>query len=167
MNTYHDYKFKHKGKLIFDPEDMTKKHSKQSSWKKSAIVFLNDPDFCGYYSWFIKKRYNLDIMKPIRGVHFTVINDRVEDLKKYEEAKKIYNNTYVNLEYAVNPRTDGYHWYVAVKSPEAESIRVAAGFEAKPYFGFHITVGRADGELRLAHSTYIGGLIKKYGKEYL
>ena len=163
---YHDYKFKLSGKITFDPIDLTKKHVKQSGWKKTAIVLIDNKDFYKYYSWFVMKRYNLELQPPQRGLHFTIINDKVSN-EKYEYAKKKFNNTIVNFEYAVDPRSDNHHWWLGVKSEDAEAIRSACDLEPRPYWGFHVTIGRADGDLRLQHSTYIHGLIEKYGKEYL
>lgn len=163
---YHDFKFKISGKITFDPSDLTKKHEKQSTWKSTAIVLIDNLDFCKYYSWFVKKRYNLELQMPQRGLHFTIINDKVSDMKLYDDTRKKYNNSIVNLEYAVDPRTDGKHWWLAVRSEDAQIIRDSCGLEPKPYWGFHLTTGRADGDLRIQHSTYIHELIKKYGNEY-
>lgn len=164
---YHDYKYKLSGKITFDPIDLTKKHVKQSEWKRTAIVLIDNLDFCKYYCWFIKKRYNLELQMPQRGLHFTVINDKVSDTKKYQYAREKYNNRIINLEYALDPRTDNKHWWLGVKSEDAENIRRDCGLTPRPFWGFHLTVGRADGDLRLQHSTYIHGLIKKFGDEYL
>lgn len=167
MSAYHDYKFKLQGIIEFDPVEVTKKQEKQSSWKKVALVMIDCPDFWKYYSWFVKKRYNLELVTPIRGAHFTVINDRVSDLKQYEYCKSIYNGSIVNFEYAIDLRTDDVSWWVGVKSEDAEKIRTTCGLPPKPFWGFHITIGRADGDLRLQHSKYIHSLIKTYGGEYL
>lgn len=163
---YHDYKFKLSGRITFDPIDLTKKHVKQSEWKSTAIVLLNNLDLCKYYCWFIKKRYNLELQMPQRGLHFTVINDRISNKRAYQQVKKKYNNTTIDLEYAIDPRTDGKHWWLGVRSEDAEKIRVECGESARPFWGFHLTVGRADGDLRLQHSNTIHELIKKYGGEY-
>jgi hypothetical protein len=163
---YHDYQFKLSGKITFDPIDLTKKHVKQSEWKNTAIVLIDNLDFCRYYCWFIKKRYNLELQMPQRGLHFTVINDKVSNKRNYQIAKEKYDGTIVNLEYAVDPRTDGKHWWVGVRSEDAQAIRVACDLEPKPFWGLHLTIGRADGDLRLEHSNYIHHLIKKFGKEY-
>jgi len=37
------------GKILFDPDDKTKKHKNQASWKKIDMIFL-DGDICEYYS---------------------------------------------------------------------------------------------------------------------
>lgn len=163
---YHDYQFEISGKITFDPIDLTKKHVKQSEWKSSAIVLIDNIDFCKYYCWFIKKRYNLELQMPLRGLHFTVINDKVSDKKKYDHAKDLYNNKIINLKYSIDPRTDKYHWWLGVESKDAEEIRTICGLEPKPFWGFHLTVGRADGDLRLEHSTYIHNLIKKFGGSF-
>lgn len=163
---YHDYKFKISGKIEFDPIDLTKKHVKQSQWKNTAIVLIDNLDFCKYYCWYINKRYNLDLQIPQRGLHFTVINDRVSNKKKYNYGKEKFNNKIVELEYSIDPRSDGKHWWLGVKSEDGETIRTVCGLDAKPFWGFHLTIGRADGDLRIQHSEYILGLIKKYGKEY-
>jgi hypothetical protein len=38
-----------KGKILFNPENKTRKHGNQASWKKMAIVML-DGDICEYYT---------------------------------------------------------------------------------------------------------------------
>lgn len=167
MDSYHNYIFKTNGKIVFDPPDVTKKHERQSSWKKSALVLIDDPDFCSYYSWFVRKRYNLELLRPLRGTHFTVINDKVEDKIRYEWGKSIHDGHTIELEYGVDVRTDDTSWWVGVRSEDAEKIRVDCGLPPRPYWGFHITIGRVDGDLRVAHSKYIHQLIKTYGGEYL
>lgn len=162
---YHDYKFKLSGKITFDPVDLTKKHVKQSTWKKTALVLIDNKDFYKYYSWFVKKRYNLELQPPQRGLHFTIINDKVSN-EKYQKAKAKYDGSVVNFEYAVDPRTDDHHWWLGVKSEDAEKIRIECGLEGNPYWGFHLTIGRADGDLRIKHSTYIHNLIKNFGEGY-
>ena len=67
------------GKLGFEPEDKTKKHREQASWKKIAMVYF-DGDVSEYYAWFIKKRYNLELVRPIRGAHISFINDSLRDI---------------------------------------------------------------------------------------
>ena len=163
---YHDYKYKLSGRITFDPIDLTKKHVEQSEWKNSAIVLIDNDDFCEYYAWFINIRYRIYPLKPLRGLHFTIINDKVLDNEKYLEAKEKYNNTIVEIEYSIDPRTDGKHWWLNAKSEDAEAIRISCGLEPKPYWGFHITIGRVHGERRIEHSNYIHDLIKKYGNEY-
>jgi hypothetical protein len=67
-----DNKITLSGIINFDPPDKTKKHMKQSSWKKVAFVVFDD-DTCSYYAWFLKKRFNLEILHPVRKPHLTTL----------------------------------------------------------------------------------------------
>lgn len=155
-----------KAKVVFDPKDLTKKHQAQSDWKKHVIAFINEPDFCDYYMWFLKKRYNLFLVKPIRGVHFTIINDKVADEAKYIESKRLYDGKIIDIEYDLDVRTDGKHWWFRAWSNDSSFIRQSCGLE-KPYWGPHITIGRAEGRaFEQEHSQYIHKLIKTFGNEY-
>ena len=81
------------GKIEFEPEDKTKKHQGQSSWKKIAMVLL-DGDICEYYAWFIMRRYNLVLNKPIRGAHISFINDSMRDLTNNGEISETIISIY-------------------------------------------------------------------------
>jgi len=141
------------GKLIVSPEDKTKKHLKQSEWKKVAIVELRD-DTCKYYQWFLKRRFGLEFINPLRGPHITIINDRITDIKN-KNILEYYNKKRVNFEFdEKNIRSNGEHWWININIPEAEKIREKCGLAAKPYFGFHLTIGAVN-EKNRAHSDYI------------
>ena len=45
------------------------------------MVFI-DGDVSEYYAWFVKKRYNLTLNKPLRGAHVSFINDSMRDLSQ-------------------------------------------------------------------------------------
>lgn len=160
------HRFRSTGVIEFDPVIMTKKHEKQSSWKRVALVMINCSDFWRYYSWFIKKRYSLELLKPIRDTHLTIINDKIIDHDKFEYGKSIHNKSIVSFEYDINVRTDGTFWWLNVKSEDAEKIRIDCGLKPKPFYNFHITIGYVNGDLRIAHSNYIHNLIVTYGEEY-
>ena len=69
------------GKIIFNPIDITNKHKKQASWKYIAIINILG-DVSEYYAWFLKKRFNLILNKPLRGSHISFINDSLFDIEK-------------------------------------------------------------------------------------
>ena len=149
------------GKIEFDPENKTKKHELQSTWKRTAIVLL-DKDISLYYSWFIYKRYGIALNQVLRGTHFTIVNDRINTIElteSFESAKKMFDGTEIELSYNVDVRSDGTHWYMPAMSIDAEKIRNQIGL-GDPFFNFHVTVGRADNELNNAQSEYILGLIR-------
>ena len=161
------------GKIGFEPENRTKKHNQQASWKHIAMVFI-DGDVTEYYAWFIKKRYNLVLNKPLRGAHISFINDSFKDMslggkRTQEEVKKIWErvkNKWDGIEVPImldlSPRTDDSTWWLNVH-PEyrdtLQSIRNELGL-GKPYYGMHMSLGYAN-EKNIEHSKYIHRLIKK------
>ena len=145
--------FEMKGTLVFDPINVTKKHNAQSAWKKVAIVKF-DCDLYEYYSWFLKKRFNLFLNKPLRGTHLTFINDIVDD-DIYLKAKEIFDGKQVTVVYdptIVRSNKKG-HWWLKAESLDCVNIRTSMGL-GDPYFGYHITIGLAT-HLQLEHSKYI------------
>ena len=139
---------------------------KQSSWKRTALVNIKG-EMCEYYAWFIWKRYHIKLSSPLRGCHLTVINDRVIGSQKtnYEWIASQYEGKRVEIEYGVDPRTDGYRWWLRAKSDEVIEIRKKAGLDPKPYFGLHITIGNTH-ERYLHQTEYIKRLVDKFGNEF-
>ncbi len=141
------------GNIVFDPINVTKKHNAQSTWKKVVIVQF-DCDLYDYYSWFLKKRFNLQLNKPLRGSHFTIVNDIVDD-NTYLMAKELFDGKKLTVFYDptfIRSNQKG-HWWLKAESTDAQNIRDIMCL-GNPYFGFHITIGLAT-HLQLEHSKYI------------
>jgi hypothetical protein len=172
--------FKIKGKILFDPPNITSKHERQSEWKKVAMVEF-EGDIKKYYRWFVKKRYHLFLGESIRKAHVTFINDHERDIKmhKWDMVKKRWNGKTIEIELSTDVRTDGINWWLVVPEEareELHGIRAELGL-GRPYFGLHMTFGvardgRDDSELfepnvvrairaNEAHSRYIRRLLKK------
>lgn len=158
------------GKIVFDPRDVTKKHSKQSDWKRMAMVVF-DGDVCEYYSWFIKKRYNLTLNRPLRGAHISFINDSIRDMgdkaDEWDRVKEKYNGTEVTVTLDLDVRSDSKHWWLVVEHESRKpllDIRSELGLD-KPYYGMHMTIGYAN-ERNIEHSKYIIDLLTKFGGSY-
>lgn len=158
------------GKIWFDPKNVTRKHNAQAEWKRMAMVTF-DCDMTEYYSWFIKRRYNLELNRPLRGAHISFINDSVRDMgvnaDKWEDIKKKYNGTEVTLTLDVDVRGDGKHWWLVVEHESRKpllDIRSELGL-GKPYWGMHMTIGYAN-DKNIDHSQYIVNNVVKYGGGY-
>lgn len=161
------------GKIGFEPENKTKKHTIQSSWKKMAMVYI-DGELTEYYSWFIARRYNLTLNKPLRGAHISFINDSIKDLSvnetktieqielDWEVVKTKWDKKIVPVVIDLNPRTDDRTWWFNIPHDERallQGIRAELGL-GKPYWGMHMTIGYAN-EKNIDHSMYIHRLIKQ------
>ena len=165
-----------KGRFLFDPKDKTNKHKAQASWKKIAMIMF-EGDLCEYYAWFIKKRYNLPLNKPLRGAHITFINDSLRDIgdgiKNWEKIKAQYDGKEVEVILSVDPRTDSdspnstNHWWLNIPEEyrkELHDIRKEIGL-GRPFYGLHLSLGHANEKFK-DHSKYIHRLIKKFGNNY-
>jgi hypothetical protein len=148
------------GKIEFEPENVTRKHLKQTSWKRVAMI-RTDCDMHLYYAWFLKKRFNLELNKPLRGTHVTFISDRVEDRVHFDQAMELFNGKEIKFYVDPEPRSNGEHWWLRVYCPDAESIREIAGLERIPFFTFHLTLGHAN-ERNIDHSNYILDQCKRF-----
>jgi len=155
-----------KGKIKFDPEDKTKKHSKQGSWKKVAMI-LFDGDIAEYYAWFINKRYNIPLNRPLRGAHITFINDRESDMNgKWNEVKESWDGKEIEVVLNIDPRTDSSddkskgHWWLNIPEEnrrELHDLRAELGL-GRPHWGLHMALGYAN-DKNIMHSKYIHRLI--------
>lgn len=155
------------GKVGFEPENRTNKHKAQASWKKIAMVFI-DGDICEYYAWFLQKRYNLILNKPLRGGHISFINDSMRDLRqndtvsdaeielKWEVTKKKWDGQIIPIVLDVNPKSDFINWWLDIPYEERNlmhGIRAELGL-GRPYFGLHMSIGYVKPSL-IEHSKYI------------
>ena len=163
----------YKGTIHFDPVDKTKKHKNQANWKRIALV-LFDGDICEYYSWFLLKRYNIKLNKPLRGAHVSMVNDSVNDMLKglkcsekeaeiiWNDVKNKYDNKSIDIVLDLDVRTSGEHWWLNVKEREKLSaIRTELGLNPNPYFGLHMSIGYSIG-LQKEHSEYILRMITNF-----
>ena len=165
------------GKILFEPENRTKKHMAQSTWKRVAMVVF-DSDIAEYYAWFLNRRFNLELNKPLRGAHITFINDHFNDLNNrvgtdeekealWTALKSKWDGKEVQVVLNLRPFSDITHWWLIVDHKhrdELHAIRAEVGL-SRPYFGLHMTIGylaenvNEKGEAifnkNLEHSKYI------------
>src|ERR1044072_7987187 len=161
------------GKVVFSPDNKTKKHNKQSSWKKIAMVMF-DGDVSEFYAWFIKKRFNLPLNKPLRGAHISFINDDINKMTQngkisiveaemaWSAIKQKWDSKRVPITVSVSPRTNGEHWWLNI-APEHQGLLMGIREElglGKPFYGFHLSLGYAN-DKNIDHSNYIHSLIQQ------
>lgn len=160
------------GKILFEPENKTKKHLAQASWKKVAMVIF-EGDIAEYYSWFLERRFGIELNKPLRGAHITFINDSMNDLnsangseekseKAWEALKAKWDGKEIDVTLNLRPFSDDNHWWLIVDHnhrQELHDIRAEIGL-SKPYFGLHLTMGYVN-ERNFDHSRYINTLNEK------
>jgi len=135
-------KLKGYGKILFEPNLITKKHNRQNKELniRTAYININD-DMCDYYSWFFNKKFSLKLLHPIRKSHITFLNDIITDFEKYEYAKNKWNGKEIEFLYKPTQlRSEKGYWWIRVECPIINEIRKDLGLG--PYiFGLHITIG--------------------------
>src|SRR5690606_28171499 len=110
-------KVKYKGQILIEPPLITNKHITQSEWKRTSMVILGS-DISEYYAWFIKKRYSLNLSKPIRQAHITFINDKLSDFNVDDPdyhlslLKDKYEGLEIDIELDLNVKTNAVHWWL-------------------------------------------------------
>lgn len=148
-----------KGKIWFDPKNVTKKHNNQAEWKRMAMVMF-EGDASEYYAWFIKKRYNLILNRPLRGAHVSFINDSIRDMgdkvDKWDEVKEKYDGKEVKLILDTDIRGNYTHWWLRVPHEFNKillDIRLELGL-SEPYYPLHMTIGYPNPK-QIEHNEYI------------
>ena len=151
-----------------------------------AMVVI-DGDVSEYYSWFLKKRYNLILNAPLRGSHISFINDSLKDINggkgsekerddMWKELKKRYHHTKIQVTLSTDVRTDSNHWWLVMPEEHRtllHNIRSEIGL-SRPFYGLHMSIGYAvdgrsnedaedhgmkAGRMDLTHSKYIHDLL--------
>lgn len=147
------------GILDFNLKNVTKKHSNQSTWKRTAMI-KTDCDIERYYAWFLEKRFNLKLNKTIRGSHISIINDRM-DRDIFQQAAEVFNGKEITFYYDTEPRGSSSHWWLSVYCPDAFNIRESIGIDRHPFYSLHLTIGRIDEKYR-EHNEYILRQCKRF-----
>lgn len=148
-----------KGVIKFDIPLITKKHKLQASWRKVAMVVFND-DMEAYYRWFLKKRFDLNLLPTLRGSHITFIDEKIDD-NKFEFIKNKYDKRIVDVQLDVSLiRSNVKHWWIKAHSNDLASIRNEFKLPKK-YVGLHMTIGLTKGD-ELELSEQIINYMKTY-----
>jgi hypothetical protein len=129
-------------------------------------MIMIDGDVAEYYAWFINKRYNLILNKPLRGSHISFINDSHRELgefglNQWESVKEKWDGKTIKIVLSVDARTDSKHWWLNIPNEdrdEIHAIRAELGL-GRPHWGLHMSIGHAN-EKFIAHSQYIHKLLE-------
>lgn len=164
------YTFYIEGTLLANPENITNKHISQSTWKRVCYIDFGASDICRYYAWFMKDKYNLDLMKPLRNPHVTLVNDRLENIKGdnieckeelWNEFCDKFNGIKCNIELDVRIRGNSQHYWLNVTEDSRNDLMRYRRFLGlnEPFSGMHMTIGRVK-ETDLRYSEYVLSLLK-------
>lgn len=135
------------------------------------MVFF-EGDVCEYYAWYLKKRFNLTLNKPIRNAHISFVNDRNNDMTldgqltleqvniNWNRIKDAWDGREVDISICLDYDGDGYHWWLNVEEESKKSLQMIRNELnlGKPYYDFHMSIGYAN-ERNIEHSKYVRRLL--------
>lgn len=149
------------GTIKFDPNNITNKHRRQSTWKKVVICEFENDQYDYLWRWYLKKRFNLKLNVPLRGSHITLVNDRYLSNMYWNIVKYFLDGKTVKVKITNNLRSNGSHWWLLIKRPILFWLIRRWLLLGKKYYGYHYTIGSAD-KNNYEHSEYIHQISKKY-----
>ncbi len=125
---------KSRGKL-FVAEPRVKDKGNRKWW----LLLKCDPEIINFYSW-LSVRNGWEIVKGSRwGPHISVVSG--EKPKNMWHWNRLPGKS-CEFRYSIHQRHDDHFIWLDVQSDELERIRNNLGLPSKPYFSFHLTLGR-------------------------
>lgn len=128
--------FCHKSKgRLFIAEPRAKDRGNRKWW----LLMKCDPGIINFYSW-LAERNGWELVKGSRwGPHISVV---CGERPKNKDLWNKLPGKLCEFKYSVNQRHDGHFIWLDVQSDDLEKIRKDLGLSRKPYFSFHLTLGR-------------------------
>lgn len=161
------------GTLEFELPHISKKHERQSEWKRTAMALIGG-DVCDYYAWFIRRRYHLTLYTPPRRAHITFIADRFSEMKgRNDQEREVlwrqfvqkYQGTTIHIMLDPDVRTNGEDWWLNVPEEHRRQMHEMRGELGlgRPHWGLHMTIGcpndKNESHSRRLHRQLHEGLI--------
>lgn len=131
------------GKFFFSPHRPGLKKLHRSF--HNGIILKVDNSITDYYSWWLDRKFGVQLSKPAWGTHVTVVSDRdrLSSFDQFNLLKNKIDQKIIKIEHKVEVRKQWQFWILdVVPSDELISIRRALGL--KENIPFHITIGRDD-----------------------
>lgn len=122
------------GKLIYSPRSHLGDPSK---W----LILACDDEICKYYSVLYRQEYPWlpKLMRPVFGAHISII--RGEKVPNYN-LWRMDENKIIEFEYDPGVINNDEYYWLRVKCPYLEDLRIKYGLSPQPKYGFHLTIGR-------------------------
>jgi hypothetical protein len=122
------------GKLVYSPRSHLGSNEK---W----LVLMCDDEISLYYRALFYREFPWKgkLTRPVWGTHISII--RGEYIPKFDlwglDANKI-----IDFEYEGGVIDNNEYYWLKVKCPYLNDLRIKYGLSPEPRFGFHLTIGR-------------------------
>ena len=131
------------GKVVFDPPPIIDFHTGHRT------VILEVPvGYEGLYRWLIKKELGLDLIKPVREGHITIVSwyesDNISE-EVWEQVKSVWEGQAVEVWYHLpNSDLNVPYWWLRLDEGARiplHCLRTKLGLPERPKSGLHLTIG--------------------------
>lgn len=131
------------GKFMFSPTRPGLKKLHRSFDR--AVILKLDNGVVEYYSWWLRRKYGIQVSLPAWGAHITVVSDkdRVKDGIAFDTLKKRFEGKILSVSHDVYLKKKWQFWVLDV-IPTQEMLQVRRDLGLNEDFPFHITIGRDD-----------------------
>jgi hypothetical protein len=128
--------FCHKSKgILFIADPRAKDKGNRKWW----LLLKCDPEIINFYHW-LAIRNGWEIVKGSRwGPHISVVTgEKPKDMQLWQTLP----GKLCNFKYSINHRIERQFIWIDVQSDDLEKVRMDLGLKPKPFFSFHLTIGR-------------------------
>jgi len=121
---------------------------------KERIVLDTSPEILDYYHWFIRRRFWIELQKPLHGSHITISFHKYNKDIDWQRAS-YYDGETLPFKYDVEVVRGGYTkgfimFYLKVYSEELDAFKRDVGIiDDFGYKGLHLTLGNTKSGVRL------------------
>lgn len=122
--------------LKYDPLPISGDAAKM--FKPWWLVGFAEGEVSEYYTWFLKNRTGIALMRPAWGSHISIVRG---EMPVNIDAWKKYDGQVISLEYDPDIRSNGKHWWLKVECEQMLDIREELGLVRKHPLSLHLTLG--------------------------
>jgi len=129
--------FKAKGRLIYDP--VVQRADFNSRKKMSWGCNLTAPNsIAQYYQYWVRKELGVNLNTPLYNSHVTVTK---YERPPNEAVWRKHEGEIIEFEYDPEVKNSDIYFWLTVKCPRLEEIRVELGMTPQPRCAYHLTIG--------------------------
>lgn len=152
------------GKVVFDPPPIIGFH------EGHRTVILEVPvGYEAFYRWLIKKELGLNLIRPVREGHITIVSwyesDSISE-ETWQSVKTVWEGTSIEVWYHLpNSDLNVPYWWLRLEEGARiplHCLRMQLGLPERPKSGLHLTIGSVKESERSLSDYFVRVLRRDY-----
>ena len=132
----HTQHLPHRCRALLDVEPRTACGKGGNPW---WLIARCDGEIVEYYRWWINRVHQIKVQRPLFGAHVSVM--RGEAPLCGHDQWGVHQDQSLEIAYGHELTHAQGYWFLPVQCRALEEVRLTFGLEARPQFGFHLTIG--------------------------